>query len=141
MSGRKLVPPPSGALVTVGTLVPRPPEVRPYPQIPLAVEADHTGAVEARRDELELESTKQDIKLRKEFARYLLGVHTVVNLSVLVLVFLKGYGLIDLSDRVVVTLIGSTVAELAGLVMVVAKSLFPGKPDQATKRLPAAGRA
>ena len=41
------------------------------------------------------------------------------------LVTLTGLGLMSLSDKLLIALISSTVAELAGLVLVVAKYLFP----------------
>lgn len=59
------------------------------------------------------------------FGKVLLGIAIVVNLATITLVTLTGFGTTRLSDKLLITLISSTVAELAGLVLVVAKYLFP----------------
>jgi hypothetical protein len=59
------------------------------------------------------------------FGKVLLGIAIVANIATLTLVTLTGIGTARLSDKVLITLISSTVAELAGLVLVVAKYLFP----------------
>jgi hypothetical protein len=59
------------------------------------------------------------------FGKVLLGIAIVVNLATITLVTLTGLGTTQLSDKLLITLISSTVAELAGLVLVVAKYLFP----------------
>jgi hypothetical protein len=93
----------------------------------LSADADAKGyiAQEFTLEQLQRRSFAQDIDLRRRFASYLLGIHAAVNTVVLVLVFLVALGKAELSERVLVTLIGSTVAELAGLVLAVATYLFP----------------
>jgi hypothetical protein len=84
-------------------------------------QADRLG----RAEDLHLESLGRDIELRTMFGKVLLGIAIVVNLATITLVTLTGLGLTLLSDKLLMTLISSTVAELAGLVLVVAKYLFP----------------
>ena len=90
---------------------------------PLSLErqADRFG----RAEDLHLESLERDLELRTMFGKVLLGIAIVVNLATITLVTLTGLGTTQLSDRLLITLISSTVAELAGLVLVVAKYLFP----------------
>jgi len=90
----------------------------------LDVQAERLG----RAEDLQLESLERDIALRTMFGKVLLGIAIVVNVATITLVTLTGLGLTLLSDRLLITLIGSTVAELAGLVLVVAKYLFPTAP-------------
>jgi hypothetical protein len=103
---------------TVETPVARP-EV-----VSLDRQADRLG----RAEDLQLESIERDIDLRTMFGTVLLGIAILVNLATITLVTLTGLGTTRLSDRVLITLISSTVAELAGLVLVVAKYLFPARP-------------
>src|SRR5262245_26522578 len=84
-------------------------------------QADRFG----RAADLHLESLERDIQLRTMFGKVLLGIAIVVNLATITLVTLTGLGTTELSDKLLITLISSTVAELAGLVLVVAKYLFP----------------
>lgn len=97
------------------------PAVRPE-VVSLDRQADRLG----RAEDLQLESFERDIDLRTMFGTVLLGIAILVNLATITLVTLTGLGTTRLSDRVLITLISSTVAELAGLVLVVAKYLFPG---------------
>ena len=78
-----------------------------------------------RAEDLQLESLERDLELRTMFGKVLLGIAIVVNVATITLVALTGFGLTRLSDKLLITLISSTVAELAGLVLVVAKYLFP----------------
>jgi hypothetical protein len=106
--------------------------------ISLEVQAERLG----RAEDLQLESLETDIELRTMFGKVLLGIAIVVNLATITLVTLTGLGLTRLSDKLLITLISSTVAELAGLVLVVAKYLFPAAPlsreVRRTRRLPRA---
>lgn len=77
--------------------------------------------------ELENASLRQDIGLRKGFAWSFLALHAALIIAVVVLVALTGSGRYTLSDRVLMMLIASTVAELVGLVFAVVKYLFPAK--------------
>jgi hypothetical protein len=100
-----------------------------------------------RAEDLQLESLERDMELRTMFGKVLLGIAIVVNVATITLVALTGLGLTKLSDKLLITLISSTVAELAGLVLVVAKYLFPAAPtprsapratSPSTRRSPAA---
>jgi hypothetical protein len=98
------------------------PAARARPEVlSLERQADRLG----RAEELHLESIERDLELRTMFGIVLLGIAILVNLATITLVTLTGLGHARLSDRVLITLISSTVAELAGLVLVVAKYLFP----------------
>ena len=96
----------------------------PARRISLEVQADRLG----RAEDLELESLERDIELRTMFGKVLLGIAIVVNLATITLVALTGLAVTRLSDKLLIALISSTVAELAGLVLVVAKYLFPAAP-------------
>jgi hypothetical protein len=87
-----------------------------------------------RAEELHLESLERDLELRTMFGKVLLAIAMVANVATVTLVTLTGLGITKLSDRLLITLISSTVAELAGLVLVVAKYLFPGDPPRAVRR-------
>jgi hypothetical protein len=93
----------------------------------LTADADRKGyiAEELTLEQLQRRNLAQNIELRRRFASYLLSIHSAVNAAVLVLVFLIALNKATLSERVVITLIASTVAELAGLVLAVATYLFP----------------
>jgi hypothetical protein len=93
----------------------------------LSADADDKGyiAVELTLDQLQRRNVAQNIELRRRFASYLLSIHFAVNAAVLVLVFLIALDRARLSEKVLITLIASTVAELAGLILAVATYLFP----------------
>jgi len=100
------------------------------------VSLDRQAARMGRAEDLQLESLERDIELRTMFGKVLLGIAIVVNLATITLVTLTALSLARLSDKLLIALISSTVAELAGLVLVVAKYLFPtGRPT-----LPRPGR-
>lgn len=93
----------------------------------LSAHADEKGylAEEQTIEQLQRRNLAQNIELRRRFASYLLSIHSAVNAAVLVLVFLIALHKASLSERVMIALIASTVAELAGLVLAVATYLFP----------------
>lgn len=97
----------------------------------LSADADRKGyiAQDLTLEQLQRRNLAQNIELRRRFASYLLSIHSLVNAAVLVLVFLIALNKATLSERVVITLIASTVAELAGLVLAVATYLFPAPKD------------
>ena len=104
-----------------------PAEGRAASALVLSADADRKGyfAQELTLEQLQRRNLAQNIELRRRFASYLLSIHSLVNAAVLVLVFLIALDKATLSERVVITLIASTVAELAGLVLAVATYLFP----------------
>lgn len=95
--------------------------VRQVARVSLEAQADRLG----RAEDLQLESFERDLRLRTMFGKVLLAVAIVANMSTLAMITLTGLDLMRLSDKLLMTLISSTVAELAGLVLVVAKYLFP----------------
>jgi hypothetical protein len=99
----------------------------------LSADADEKGylAEELTFQQLQRRNLAQNIELRRRFASYLLSIHSAVNAAVLVLVFLVALNKAALSERVLITLIASTVAELAGLVLAVATYLFPAPRNRA----------
>lgn len=101
----------------------------------LSVKADEKGyvAVGLTLDQLQRRNLAQNIELRRRFALYLLSIHSAVNAAVLVLVFLIALDRATLSEKVLITLIGSTVAELAGLILAVATYLFPAPKPPAPR--------
>ena len=108
-----------------------PAEGRAASALVLRADADRKGyiAQELTLEQLQRRNLAQNIELRRRFASYLLSIHSLVNAAVLVLVFLIALNKATLSERVVITLIASTVAELAGLVLAVATYLFPAPKD------------
>jgi hypothetical protein len=93
----------------------------------LSTHADEKGYVaeELTLDQLQRRNLAQNIELRRRFASYLLWIHSAVNAVVLVLLFLIALDRASLSEKVLIALIASTVAELAGLILAVATYLFP----------------
>ena len=75
--------------------------------------------------QVELQSLEQNVKLRKTMTWFLLVTYGAANLTAIVLLFFNGFGLTTLSDTVLVAVLTATVAELAGIVIVVAQYLFP----------------
>jgi len=103
------------------------------------VSLDRQAARLGRAEDLQLESLERDLELRTMFGKVLLGIAIVANLVTITLVTLTAFNLAQLSDKLLIALISSTVAELAGLVLVVAKYLFPaGRPT--LSRRPRANR-
>jgi hypothetical protein len=97
----------------------------PAPARPEIVSLERQAERLGRAEELRLESLQRDLSLRTMFGVVLLAIAILVNLATITLVTLAGLGTARLSDKVLIALISSTVAELAGLVLVVAKYLFP----------------
>lgn len=93
----------------------------------LSAHADEKGYIteELTLEQLQRRNLAQNIELRRRFASYLLSIHSAVNAAVLLLVFLVALDKATLSEKVLITLIASTVAELAGLILAVATYLFP----------------
>lgn len=70
-------------------------------------------------------SKKQDREQRKQFSIWILGIVCVYLLIVLVLLYLTGFSLTILSDTVLVALLTTTTANVIGLLVIVARYLFP----------------
>ena len=76
-------------------------------------------------EEVETQSRLQDIKLRKSMAWSLIVSYAVANVATILLFFAKGFGWIDLSDTALISFLGGTLGELAAVVIIVARYLFP----------------
>jgi len=77
---------------------------------------------------LEIESARLAIRLRRAMGWTLIVLLAGVNLWAFGLVTLagwSGWSKLVLSDTVLVAVIGATVADLAGIVIIMAKYLFP----------------
>lgn len=85
----------------------------------------------ARIDRLKEENNglTQDRQQRKTFSYYIYGFMCVYSLITLSLVFLVGISAACLSDTVLVTLLTTSLADVIGLFIVVAKYLFPQHKD------------
>lgn len=75
----------------------------------------------------EVESLKQDRRQRKTFSEYIFYFMCIYMFISLVAVFLKGFGVIDLSDSVVISLMTTSLASVIGIFNFVAKYLFHPK--------------
>ena len=76
----------------------------------------------------EVESLKQNRRQRKIFGFVIFGFMALYMATVLVLVYLKGFGIADLSDAVIITLVTTSLASVIGIFNFVVKYLFhPGK--------------
>ena len=75
----------------------------------------------------EIESLKQDRGQRKTYSNYIFGFMCFYMLASLVAVFFKGFGIMDLSDGVVISLMTTSLASVIGVFNFVAKYLFHPK--------------
>lgn len=75
----------------------------------------------------EIRGLKQDREQRKVFSYCIFGFMCSYMLIALVIVFCSGLGVMSLSDTVLVTLITSTLADVIGVFIFVAKYLFHNK--------------
>ena len=87
---------------------------------------DYLRAQIARQRE-EIEGLKQDREQRKIFSYVIFGFMCIYMLISLALVFLDGYGIIFLSDKVLITLLTTSLANVIGIFNFVAKYLFHPK--------------
>jgi len=81
------------------------------------------------REELEIEELAGNIKARKRYAR---GIFILVILwitAVLVILFLQGFhvGGFQLDDSVLLGALGTTTANIIGVLIIVIRYLFPSK--------------
>lgn len=102
-------------------------------------EEQSVGISAEKEDQLfqeDSEATKQKLinrryeletRLKRRYARRLFRLLRWWSITVFVLLFVDGFdvGLFDLSDGVLITLLGTTTANIIGLFFVVARYLFP----------------
>lgn len=75
----------------------------------------------------EVESLRQDRKQRKIFGYIIFGFMCVYMAASLTLVFFNGFGIVELSDGVLVALLTTSLANVIGIFNFVAKYLFHTK--------------
>ena len=75
----------------------------------------------------EVESLKQDRRQRKIFSYIIFGFMCIYMVVSLLVVFLKGFGVMDLSDGVLIALMTTSLASVIGVFNFVAKYLFNPK--------------
>jgi len=82
--------------------------------------------LESEHDELKLknQSLKQDIGLRKKYTRRTFYLICWWLIGILCILILSGFKLIDISDNVLIALIGGTTINVIGIFLVVAKYIF-----------------
>ena len=76
-------------------------------------------------------SMQQDMELRKTVAKGSVWLFGSMNVAAIALVTLNGFGITNLSDKVLIALLTATVAEIAALMMIIARYLFPNDPTKA----------
>lgn len=89
---------------------------------PIRRSADDAGA-----KKLALEEGRTNLTLRCRVAYFLLSIFALNTVGTLAAVYLVGFGLMVLSNTVILTLIGETVAHGAAMFVTVTKFLFPTK--------------
>jgi hypothetical protein len=77
-----------------------------------------------------VESGRTDITLRKRMAYWLLVLFSVNTAGALAIVFFVGFGLMNLSEKVIMSVLGATVVEAAAMLFTVTKYLFPARTSQ-----------
>lgn len=75
-----------------------------------------------------VEGGRTDIALRRRMANWLLILFSVNTGGALAMIFFVGFGLMSLSDKVIMSVLGATVVEAAAMLVTVTKYLFPPKP-------------
>lgn len=95
-----------------------------------AVEIDVSSSEDAIRRASMFEDytgKKQDREQRKKFSIWIFSVVCTYLAVVLTIIFLVGFSLATLSETVLVTLLTTTTANIIGLLVIVARYLFPRK--------------
>ena len=84
---------------------------------------------EKAKKEVELEGLKQDIEERKIYAKHIYILVSVWLVGILILLMVQGFfsplGIFNLSNSVLLAVIGGTTINVIGLFVVVARYLFP----------------
>lgn len=78
-----------------------------------------------RRVQIENNASDSDITTKRRYGIWLLGIIALWLASVLAIISFTGAGTFKLSDKILLTLIGSTTANLVGLLYIVVSHLFP----------------
>jgi hypothetical protein len=83
--------------------------------------------LENQKEKARLERYHNRTKSQERMGRHLMRAVMLWMCAVIVIVFLQGFGIVVLSDSVLITLLGSTSANVVGLFAIYAKWLFPKK--------------
>ena len=109
----------------------QPTKVDAQPSPEYEAEVDY---VEDQREKIEIAGLKQDIAARKVYAALFFLLAALWMAVISVLLFFQGFGQgrlgFKLSDTVLLAAIGSTTANLVGILYVVANYLFPKRGGQ-----------
>lgn len=107
------------------------------------VEDDHKkllSALDVQWRDLEVQSFKQDIRERHNYARRIFVLIVCWLISILLILAFQGwskfFGGFDLKEKILLALIGGTTASVLALFTIVAKYLFPDKKAQPGARQP-----
>lgn len=88
---------------------------------------DYDAEQDKKIKDLHIEGLKQDIKERKDYANKIFKLISFWLVAVLVILILQGCdcAYFELSDQVLITLLGGTTINVLGLFVIVASYLFP----------------
>lgn len=79
------------------------------------------------REDLKRRSDELELKLKEEFSEFIKQLVIVWIAFIIFMIFFTGTGYIRLSDTVLITLITGTSVNIIGLIIIVARHLFPEK--------------
>ena len=86
-------------------------------------------ALELAQKEAELDALKQDISERKQYAKRIFNLIRAWLIGIFCLLLLQGFlsnlGLFDLSEAVILAVVGGTTLNVLGIFIVVVNYLFP----------------
>jgi Flp pilus assembly protein TadB len=99
------------------------------------IKESNTEREKQRRDKLENDSLEQDNRQRKLYAALTFSLVSAYIATVFVILFMCGLKMIYLSDKILMILLGTSLAQIIGLFTFVMKYLFPnGKTKQSTSK-------
>lgn len=84
-----------------------------------------TGKAKKEMENLQVEEERTNLTLRRRVAYFLLSIFALNAVGTLAVVFLVGFGQMALSNTIIISLIGETVAHAATMFITVTKYLFP----------------
>ena len=95
----------------------------------LQLSANESQDYEKLANAASLIGTYQDIRERKKFAKWIFWMVVGWLVVILGIIICTGRGLLQLSDAVVLALIGSTTVNITAFFVIVTKYLFPSKTE------------
>jgi len=102
----------------------------PLQNVPDDKTREEAEDLDRAQKEAELESFRQDIGARKQYANRIFILICAWLISMLVLLLLEGFRIcgFNIADRVLITAITGTTLNVLGIFIIVANYLFPKKP-------------